>query len=116
MRHADRPSGPGKPIEERRDATTAQEESDEMAADRAVDGATADDLARQARGLARDDRSVAIVTIGGNDLLRGLAGDGGAGIARFEVALARFLRELPIERVVLGTVYDPTFGDDARNF
>jgi len=33
MRHADRPSGPGKPIQERRDATAAQEQSDEMAAD-----------------------------------------------------------------------------------
>lgn len=37
MRHADRPSGPGKPIKERRDATAAQEESDEMAADAAGD-------------------------------------------------------------------------------
>src|SRR5947208_1634757 len=29
MRHADRPSGPGKPLKERRDAVTAQEETDE---------------------------------------------------------------------------------------
>jgi hypothetical protein len=35
MRHADTPSGPGKPLKERRDAVTAQEESDEMAADAA---------------------------------------------------------------------------------
>jgi hypothetical protein len=33
MRHADTPSGPGKPIKERRDAVAAQEQSDEMAAD-----------------------------------------------------------------------------------
>ena len=33
MRHADRPSGPGKPTRERRDAVTAQEEADEMAED-----------------------------------------------------------------------------------
>ena len=35
MEHGDRPSGPGEPIKERRDATAAQEESDEMAADAA---------------------------------------------------------------------------------
>ena len=33
MRHADTPSGPGKPTRERRDAVTAQEEVDEMAQD-----------------------------------------------------------------------------------
>ena len=33
MRHADRPSGPGKPLRERQDAVTAAEESDELAAD-----------------------------------------------------------------------------------
>jgi len=33
MRHADRPSGPGKPLRERQDAVTATEESDELAAD-----------------------------------------------------------------------------------
>jgi acyl-CoA thioesterase-1 len=83
---------------------------------RAVDGATADGLAAQARGLAGAEPSIALVTIGGNDLLRGLAADDGRGIARFEATLTTFLRELPIGRVVLGTVYDPTFGDDARNF
>ena len=76
-----------------------------------------DDLAAQARGLrARGGLGRARLTIGGNDLLRGLAADSGAGIARFEATLARFLRDLPVDRVLLGTVYDPTFGDDARNF
>ena len=82
---------------------------------RAVDGATVDDLAGQARGLQRAEPSIALVTIGGNDLLRGLAAEG-RGIARFEATLAAFVRDLPVSRVVLGTVYDPTFGDDARNF
>src|SRR5947208_16902261 len=40
---------------------------------RAVDGATVDSLARQARGLKPDGPSVAIVTVGGNDLLGGLS-------------------------------------------
>ena len=83
---------------------------------RAVDGATVEGLAAQARGLERAEPSVALVTIGGNDLLRGLAADAGRGIARFEATLAAFLRELPVGRAILGTVYDPTFGDDARNF
>jgi acyl-CoA thioesterase-1 len=59
---------------------------------------------------------VALLTIGGNDLLGGLAADADAGVRRFESALGRFLQALPIRPVLLGTVYDPTFGDDARNF
>ena len=83
---------------------------------RAVDGATVDDLPRQGRGLRPEGESVAIVTIGGNDLLRGLAADRGDGMRAFEAALARFVRSLPVRPVVLGNVYDPTFGDDSRNF
>jgi lysophospholipase L1-like esterase len=83
---------------------------------RAVDGAVAADLMRQASGLAHVEGSVALVTIGGNDLLRGLAADSGAGVLRFETTLDRFLRALPVRPVVLGTVVDPTFGDDERNF
>ena len=83
---------------------------------RATDGATVDDLPRQARGLATTGRHVAILTVGGNDLLRGLAADRGAGLRAFEVALDAFLRGLPQRPVLMGNVYDPTFGDDARNF
>jgi acyl-CoA thioesterase I len=83
---------------------------------RAVDGATVDSLPAQARGLEPAEGSVALVTVGGNDLLAGLAADRGPGVRAFETALERFLRQLPIRPVLLGTVYDPTFGDDARNF
>jgi acyl-CoA thioesterase-1 len=83
---------------------------------RAVDGATVDGLPRQARGLSARGDSVALLTIGGNDLLTGLAGDTGPGMKAFERALERFLRDLPIRPVLMGTVYDPTFGDDSRNF
>ena len=83
---------------------------------RAVDGATLGGLPAQARGLSPKGHSVALVTIGGNDLLMGLAADSGSGIKSFETALERFVRTLPIRPVLLGTVYDPTFGDDARNF
>jgi acyl-CoA thioesterase I len=83
---------------------------------RARDGATVDGLAAQASDLAVAGQSLALLTIGGNDLLRGLAGDSGAGMRRFSTALDLFLQNLPIRPVLLGTVYDPTFGDDARNF
>jgi lysophospholipase L1-like esterase len=83
---------------------------------RAVDGARVEDLPGQSRGLRVTENAVALLTIGGNDLLGGLAIDGGPGIARFARRLDRFLRALPVRPVLLGTVYDPTFGDDARNF
>lgn len=65
---------------------------------RAVDGATVAGLPAQARGLKADADSVALLTIGGNDLLRGLVADSGAGIRKFEFALETFLRELPSGR------------------
>jgi lysophospholipase L1-like esterase len=83
---------------------------------RAVDGSRVRDLPAQARGLRVVPPGVALVTIGGNDLLGGLAADAGPGIARFAAALDAFLAQLPLRPVLLGTVYDPTFGDDARNF
>ncbi len=84
---------------------------------RAVDGATVDGLASQAAGLAPPAGPVLVLlTVGGNDLLRGLAADTGAGMRRFDAALNAFLHALPMRPVLLGTVYDPTFGDDARNF
>lgn len=83
---------------------------------RAVDGATVAGLSAQVRGLRPKGRSVALLTVGGNDLLRGLAADTGPGQKAFEQALNRFLRSLPIRPVLLGTVYDPTFGNDANNF
>lgn len=83
---------------------------------RARDGARVDDLPRQARGLMRGGPAVALVTVGGNDLLAGLAADRGEGIARFQQQLDAFLHTLPVRPVLLGTVYDPTFGDDSRNF
>jgi acyl-CoA thioesterase-1 len=84
---------------------------------RAVDGATVAGLGAQARGLRPPaGAAAALLTVGGNDVLRGLAADTGAGLRAFEAALEAFLRALPVRPVLLGTVYDPTFGDDARNF
>ncbi|HEV7801218.1 MAG TPA: SGNH/GDSL hydrolase family protein [Burkholderiales bacterium] len=83
---------------------------------RAVDGATVAGLPAQARTLMPQGRSLALLTIGGNDLLTGLAADSGVGMKAFEAALDKFVRSLPLQRTLLGTVYDPTFGDDARNF
>jgi acyl-CoA thioesterase-1 len=82
----------------------------------AQDGATVDDLPAQVRAVRVGGSSVALLTIGGNDLLRGLIRDHGPGIAAFRTALDAFVRDLPIRPVLLGNVYDPTFADDRRNF
>ena len=78
---------------------------------KAVDGSTVDDLHTQARGLDTNDNSIAVLTIGGNDLIRGFR-DGGLDVPTFARKLTRFLDALPIRPVLLGTVYDPTFDDD----
>jgi len=57
-----------------------------------------------------------LISIGGNDLLGGLADDDGAGIDAWAASLERCVRALSVRSVVLATVYDPTFGDDRRNF
>jgi acyl-CoA thioesterase-1 len=83
---------------------------------RAQDGATVARLAQQAHDLKVDGNALAMLTIGGNDLLRGLARDSGEAVQAFRVALEQFLRQLPLGPVLVGNVYDPSFGDDARNF
>ncbi|SCY05279.1 GDSL-like Lipase/Acylhydrolase family protein [Nitrosospira sp. Nl5] len=83
---------------------------------RAQDGGRVDDLSRQAIAIKVSGPAVALVTVGGNDLLAGLAADTGGGIVRFRQRLDAFLHALPVRPVLLGTVYDPTFGDDSRNF
>ena len=85
-------------------------------AHRARDGARVDDLARQVAGLNLVAPAIALLTIGGNDLLGGLVVDDGAGIAKFERTLTAFVRSLPRIPVLLANVYDPTFNDDSRNF
>jgi lysophospholipase L1-like esterase len=83
----------------------------------AVDGATVDSLPRQLQGAPRPaGPAVALLTVGGNDLLRGLAADTGAGMREFERKLLAFVRALPVRPLLVGTVYDPTFGDDRQNF
>jgi acyl-CoA thioesterase I len=82
----------------------------------AVDGAVVDSLQAQARGLRAAPGAIALLTVGGNDLLGGLAADDGRGIAVFAQKLEQFLQQLPIRPVLIGNVYDPTVGDDAKNF
>jgi acyl-CoA thioesterase-1 len=83
---------------------------------RAVDGATVAGLPAQMRGLQPAGESLALLTVGGNDLLRGLAADTGPGLRDFEKALESFLVRLPVRPVLVGSVYDPTFGKDENNF
>jgi hypothetical protein len=81
----------------------------------AIDGSVVDDLDDQLTGLVVEGPSIALLTIGGNDLLMGLLDDRGPGIDAFKRKLDAFLRRLPIRRILIGTVYDPTFGDDTFN-
>jgi len=83
---------------------------------RAQDGARIDALARPANGMRALANGAALVSIGGNDLLGGLADDDGSGIDAWAASLERCVRGLPVLPLVLATVYDPTFGDDRRNF
>jgi lysophospholipase L1-like esterase len=83
----------------------------------AVDGATSEGLQRQAASIpSASGPAAALLTIGGNDLLRGLAADRGPGMRSFERTLAAFVRAMPVRPLLVGNVYDPTFGDDSRNF
>jgi acyl-CoA thioesterase-1 len=83
---------------------------------RAQDGATVSNLPAQVRGLPVEGESIALLTIGGNDLLSRPDMGQGAETQRFAEALESFLQSLPIRPVFLGNVYDPTFGDDSFNF
>ncbi|HKO68996.1 MAG TPA: SGNH/GDSL hydrolase family protein [Burkholderiaceae bacterium] len=83
---------------------------------RARDGATVAGLPLQAQQIRAGGEAVALLTVGGNDLLTGLAADSGPRVKAFETSLNHFLRELPVRPVLLGNVYDPTLGDDAKNF
>jgi acyl-CoA thioesterase-1 len=83
---------------------------------RAQDGATVANLPAQARGLQVEGDAIALLTVGGNDLLGGLVTDRGPGVQRFAHALDDFVKHLAIRPIYLGNVYDPSFGDDTRNF
>jgi acyl-CoA thioesterase I len=82
---------------------------------RAIDGSVVDDLPEQADGLAVEGPSIALLTIGGNDLLIRLLEDHGPGVEAFGHKLDHFLEYLPIRPVLIGSVYDPTFGNDELN-
>jgi len=83
---------------------------------RAQDGGTVDSLPGQLRGVASLGESVALVSVGGNDLLRGLLVDEGPGLQEFRRKLSAFLTALPLRPVLLANVYDPSMGDDRHNF
>ncbi len=83
---------------------------------RAQDGATVARLEQQLAGLRPTAPGLALLSVGGNDLLQQLAADEGPGMARFAAALERFVQRLPVRPVLVANVYDPTFGDDRRNF
>lgn len=82
----------------------------------AQDGGTVDSLPGQLRRVENAGPAVALVSVGGNDLLRGLLLDRGPGFEAFRRKLSAFLSALPLRPVLLANVYDPSVGDDRRNF
>lgn len=83
---------------------------------RARDGATVAGLPSQAQGLRVEGTTIALITVGGNDLLQGLIQDKGTGIATFANALDTFIKQLPIRPLLLANVYDPSWGMTAAIF
>jgi hypothetical protein len=82
---------------------------------RAYDGSVIDDLFGQIDDLEPEEPALALLTIGGSDLLSGLFQDDGPGLEEFAQKLTHFLDHLPIRPVLIATVYDPTFGDDSSD-
>jgi hypothetical protein len=82
----------------------------------ARDGATIRELPPQLDGLQVRAPALALLTVGGNDLLKGLALDPGPGIDAFVAALDDFLTRLLVRPVYVANVYDPTFGDNEAAF
>jgi len=82
----------------------------------ATDGATSRDLARQIEGARVASGDIALFTIGGNDLLQELVGEDPPALCDFEERVAAALGHLRHARILIGNVYDPSFGDDQRNF
>jgi GDSL-like Lipase/Acylhydrolase family len=82
---------------------------------RARDGSTVDDLPAQASGLSISGSAIVLVTVGGNDLLHCIHRKDELDLKRFSAALGRFLSGLGIRPVLVGNVYDPTMGNNARN-
>jgi len=83
---------------------------------RAVDGATSADLAFQGRRLDVASPAVALLSIGGNDLLWSVGRNVSPDPNGFADRLDAFLAGIQIRPVLIATIYDPTFGDDRRAF
>lgn len=82
----------------------------------AVDGARLPGLeAQMARG-APAPGAIVMLTIGGNDFIGGLGSADASAIDAWRDRLDALLSRLDDAHVLVGNVYDPTFGDDSRNF
>ena len=82
---------------------------------RAYDGSVIDDLMSQIEDLEPDEPCIALVTVGGYDLIQTLVKDEGPGFESFALKLDAFLEALPIRPVLLATIYDATFGAESSD-
>ena len=98
-----------------RDLTTAWGNRAEVA-HHATDEATVSHLSGQQRGVRVPHGAVVLVSVGGNDLLEGLVLGGDREFRAFASTLRAALVPLRHARLFVANIYDPSFGDDQRNF
>jgi acyl-CoA thioesterase-1 len=83
---------------------------------RARDGAVAEDLRAQLRGMSVSAEDVFLLSVGGNDLIAGLLDADDRAFSQFGESVDGVLGQLPSASVFVANVYDPSLGDDARAF
>ncbi len=81
----------------------------------AQDASVVDNLLKQVKSADFTNEGLAIISIGGNNQLRGLV-NGIGSFEEFESKLKECIELIPIRPLIIGNVYDPTFGDDSKNF
>jgi hypothetical protein len=83
---------------------------------RAEDGATVERLPAQLTHGPIPRHALALLSIGGNDLLQAFLGNGAFDLRAFAGAVRNVLERLRETQLFVATVYDPTGGDHGRNW
>lgn len=82
----------------------------------ARDGSTTTGLGEQGLTDHPSGPALAIITVGGNDLIRGMTWTVEELGEMFESEYREFLGRIAVKPLLIGNIYDPTFGDDRASF